>query len=430
MLRRRGSTFTTLHNYILREFFLSLLVAFLFFFFIFAVNQLLLFAQKIILKNVDVLSVVKLVALAIPQILLYTIPFSTLSASSMVIGDKSANNEILALRAAGISLRRLFEVIAVLALLLSLLTFFVADVMLPYSHLRFKTLYSELLQDLPTLEIESYAVNTIGDTVLVTTNVDNGVIEILVMCDTSKGEEQHIITAKEGRVTLIDLDTFLYRLDVKDPVILNAKTGVLDNYALAEAESMTFYLDFSSQVSQLTDVKPSQLSSRDLLTLIEARKQELEKSREIKEVALLTLRGKLGNLMGQLADDETLLGEIVSLESEILILEKKPEINFYLQYYRAELHKKFALAASCFILVFITFPLSFMRLKHGRLFGFGLSLLVAAAYWFLLFFAQKQVLNFSFNPAYLIWFPNFLMALVAFILLFRRRRLWKSWTAT
>ena len=138
----------------------------------------------------------------------------------------------------------------------------------------------------------------------------------------------------------------------------------------------------------------------------------------------------MGNLFGQLADDETLLGEIVSLESEILILEKKPEINFYLQYYRAELHKKFALAASCFILVFITFPLSFMRLKHGRLFGFGLSLLVAAAYWFLLFFAQKQVLNFSFNPAYLIWFPNFLMALVAFILLFRRRRLWKSWTAT
>lgn len=423
MLRRQGSTFTTLRKYILREFFLSLLVAFLFFFFIFAVNQLLLFAQKIILKNVDVVSVVKLVALAIPQILLYTIPFSTLSASSMVIGDKSANNEILALRAAGISLRRLFEVIALLALLLSFLTFFVADVMLPYSHIRFKTLYSELLQELPTLEIESYAVNTIGETVLVTTNVEDGVIENLVLFDTSRGEEQQIITAKEGRVTLVDLDTFLYRLDVKNPIILSAKSGTLDNYALAEAEEMTFYLDFSSQVTQLTDIKPSQLSSRDLLTLIEVRKQDLEKSREVKEIALLTLRGKLGNLMGQLDQDQTLLSEIVSLESEILVLEKKPDINFYLQYYRAELHKKFALAASCFILVFITFPLSFMRLKHGRLFGFGLSLLVAAAYWFLLFFAQKQVLNFSFNPAFLIWAPNFVMGLLALILLLRRRRL-------
>ncbi|NLA93419.1 MAG: LptF/LptG family permease, partial [Spirochaetales bacterium] len=87
------------------------------------------------------------------------------------------------------------------------------------------------------------------------------------------------------------------------------------------------------------------------------------------------------------------------------------------------LHKKFALAASCFILVFITFPLSFMRLKHGRLFGFGLSLFVAACYWFMLFFAQKQVLNFAFNPAFLIWAPNFLIALLATILLIKRRRL-------
>ncbi len=423
MLRRRGSTFTTLRKYILREFGLSLLVAFLFFFFIFAVNQLLLFAQKIILKNVDIISVVKLVALAIPQILLYTIPFSTLSAASMVIGDKSATNEILALRAAGISLRRLFEVIAILALLLSLLTFLVADVMLPYSHIKFKTLYSELLQELPTLEIEPYAVNTIGETVLVTTNVEDGVIETLVLFDTSQGEEQQIITAKEGRVTLVDLDTFLYRLDVKDPVILNAKTGVLDNYALAEAESMTFYLDFSSQVTQLTDVKPSQLSSRDLMALIETRELDLERAKAVKAAALLNLKGKLGNLKGELDQDPQLLPEIVSLESEIISLEKMPDINFYLQYYRSELHKKFALAASCFILVFITFPLSFMRLKHGRLFGFGLSLFVAACYWFMLFFAQKQVLNFAFNPAFLIWAPNFLIALLATILLIKRRRL-------
>ncbi len=423
MLSKQGSTFTTLRKYIFREFSLSLLVAFLFFFFIFAVNQLLLFAQKIILKNVEILSVVKLVALAIPQILLYTLPFSTLSAASMVIGDKSAGNEILALRAAGISLRRIFEVIGALALIMTCLTFFVADVMLPYSHLKFKTLYSELLQDLPTLEIESYAVNTIGDTVLVTGNVEDGIIDTLVLFDTSKGDDQQIITAREGKVTLVNLETFLYRLDVKDPMILNSKSSAMEEYTLAEAESMTFYLDFSSQVTQLTDVKPSQLSSRDLMDLIQSRKQDLMKSKEIKNFTLLNMLGKRGDLLRQLSSDKTLLKEIATLDFEILALQKEKEINFYLQYYRSELHKKLALSASCFVLVFITFPLSFMRLKHGRLFGFGLSLFVAACYWFMLFFAQKQVITTAIHPALLVWAPNLFFAVLAFFLLFRRRRL-------
>jgi lipopolysaccharide export LptBFGC system permease protein LptF len=41
----------------------------------------------------------------------------------------------------------------------------------------------------------------------------------------------------------------------------------------------------------------------------------------------------------------------------------------------------------------------------------------------MLFFAQKQVLNFAFNPGFLIWAPNFLIGLLALILLVSRRRL-------
>ncbi|MDD3824213.1 MAG: LptF/LptG family permease, partial [Sphaerochaetaceae bacterium] len=155
---RSGSSYAILRSYILRQFLVSLLVAFLFFFFIFFINQLLLFAQRILLKNVNVLSVMKLVGLSIPQIMLYTIPFSTLSAAAMVIGDLSERNEILALRASGIPLRKMFAPIAVCALLLAVGTFLVADILVPYSNQRFRTIYAQLMRDLPTLEIEPYAV--------------------------------------------------------------------------------------------------------------------------------------------------------------------------------------------------------------------------------------------------------------------------------
>lgn len=425
MQGRAVSSYSVLRGYVLREFLLSLVVAFLFFFFIFFINQLLLFAQRILLKNVDVRSVLRLVGLSVPQILLYTIPFSTLSASAMTIGDLSARNEILALRASGVPLRKLFEPIAIMGLILAFATFLVADVLLPYSNQRYRTLYAELLRDLPTIELESYSVNRVGDIVLVTGEVVDDHVDSLVLFDVSNRFDSQVISASGGTVTLVDIDSFLYRLDLEEPVVLVTDSHVAGNYSLANARSVTYYLDFSDQVSRFTDVTPSQLSSRDLIDAIEARKTDFERDSTIKKNRLNALLSRQADVMRKL-DSEPFpadaIEEIVSLEREIRQVVSQRDINFYLQYYQAELHKKAALSVSCFILVFITFPIAFVTLKHGRLFGFGLSLLVACAYWFLLFFAQTKILEIAVNPGFLMWAPNALVCIVAAILLFRKRR--------
>lgn len=427
MERRSVSTFGILRTYVVREFLLSLLVTFLFFFFIFFINQLLLFAQRILLKNVDVGKVLVLVGLSIPQILLYTIPFSTLSAAAMTIGDLNARNELLAFRASGISLRRMFEPIAVIALILAVGTFFVADALLPYSHQKFKTLYAELLRDLPTIEIESYAVNRIGDIVLVTGEVQDEKIGSLLLFDTAQRTANQVVSATGGTVTLVDFDSFIYRLDLEQPVVLETTGDSLENFTLANADRMTYYLDFSDQVSRFTDITPSQLSTRDLMAAIAIRKADLAQDSLEKERTLKRLRNELADSIREATlDGSTFSPEdikrIAPLEQQIERLEQEVGINFYLQYYRAELHKKIALSVSCFILVFVTFPLSFLKIKHGRLFGFGLSLVIASAYWFLLFFAQTQILDVSFNPGFLIWAPNIVVAIISGILLSRSRR--------
>ncbi|MBJ2355670.1 LptF/LptG family permease, partial [Sphaerochaeta sp. S2] len=110
-------------------------------------------------------------------------------------------------------------------------------------------------------------------------------------------------------------------------------------------------------------------------------------------------------------------------EQEVKELEEKTPINFYYQYYRAELHKKFALSAACFMLVFLTFSLSFFKVKHGRLIGFGMSMLVAVLYWYLLFFSQMQIFKFPINPGFLIWIPNMLMFFTGILIMLFARRL-------
>ena len=114
---------------------------------------------------------------------------------------------------------------------------------------------------------------------------------------------------------------------------------------------------------------------------------------------------------------------LLSLDREAEELAARRPINFYHQYYRAELHKKFALSAACFFLVFIAFPISFFKVKHGRLIGFGLSMLIACTYWFMLFFAQLKIFDISCTPAVLIWAPDAIIFLAGCLLLLKMRRL-------
>ncbi|HBO36927.1 MAG TPA: permease, partial [Sphaerochaeta sp.] len=167
-----SARFSLVYRHVGREYVLSFVVAFFFFFFIFFINQILLIAQRILLKQVDYLAVFQLVLLSIPQFLLYTFPFSSLTASSMVIGDLSGNNEILAIRSSGISLKHVFFPIIVISLVFSLLTFLTADKALPWSTKKYRELYTDLMRDLPTLELRANSTNTIADTVMVNKQVE------------------------------------------------------------------------------------------------------------------------------------------------------------------------------------------------------------------------------------------------------------------
>ena len=100
MVLRRGSNI--LNRFISKEFLINFLVAFTFFFLIFFVNSILLLVQRILLKNIDFKTMLVMVLLSMPQFLIYTFPFATLTGASMVLGDLSSNNELLALKSSGV----------------------------------------------------------------------------------------------------------------------------------------------------------------------------------------------------------------------------------------------------------------------------------------------------------------------------------------
>lgn len=422
MLLRR-ERYTILNYHVLREFLLNFIVSFIFFFFIFFVNQILLLVKKVMLKNVDIFMMLQLVMCAIPQFLQYVIPFATLSSSSMVLGDLGANNELLALRSLGIPMKKVYKVLIILSLVLTLLTFYISDYLMPQSQKVYKSLLNNIMRELPTFELKENGTNTVGDIVLVNKEVEGNKINDILLFNNSANPEQ-TISASSGTLELIDLDRYIYKLDLNDTKLLLSEKDI-SSWSLATSENTTLFLNFSDQIPALTQDSPSNLSNKDLAVLINESKEDLIESRERFHNNRSEILTSIASNLSDVDSYENYLQVKRNIESKVTELDiygDKEPIGFYYQYYTAEWHKKYVLSFACFCLTVVTFPLSFIKIKYGRLFGFGLSLLVAVLYWYILFFSQLKIFDVTFSSSYLMWICDGVMLLLGGVLLLLKRK--------
>ena len=422
MLLRR-ERYTILNYHVLREFLLNFIVSFIFFFFIFFVNQILLLVKKVMLKNVDIFMMLQLVMCAIPQFLQYVIPFATLSASSMVLGDLGANNELLALRSLGIPMKKVYKVLIILSLVLTLLTFYISDYLMPQSQKVYKSLLNNIMRELPTFELKENGTNTVGDIVLVNKEVEGNKINDILLFNNSANPEQ-TISAASGTLELIDLDRYIYKLDLNDTKLLLSEKDI-SSWSLATSENTTLFLNFSDQIPALTQDSPSNLSNKDLAVLINESKEDLIESRKRFHNNRSEILTNIASNLSDVDSYENYLQVKRNIESKLTELDiygDKEPIGFYYQYYTAEWHKKYVLSFACFCLTVVTFPLSFIKIKYGRLFGFGLSLLVAVLYWYILFFSQLKIFDVTFSSSYLMWICDGIMLLLGGVLLLLKRK--------
>ncbi len=425
-MKRQG--YGKLYWYVGKEYLLSFFVAFVFFFFIFFINQILVLAQKILLKNVSITDVLTLVILTIPQFLMYTMPFSSLASASMVIGNLSSQNEVLALRSCGIKTSKIFVPIVWISLILSVSTLFIADRMIPYTTEKYKDLYAQVLQRIPTMELDSYSSTTFGERVISNGLVDGNTVYDVLIFDNTSSSDRRVVMANSGTFSMVDIDRFIYKIELENPRILVTDASSVQSYSLASANYMTMYLYLTTEASGSVSITPSQMSIRQLLSLVEERKIDQDNAIKRRDS---NIANSIESLAQALFDVEfSSIADVVdvnvyNLEREINYIDSikgNKSYSFYYQYYRAELQKKVALSFACTFLVFIAFPISFFRVKNGRLLGFGLSMLIACMYWFFLYYMHTQAIMTGLHPAWFLWFPDALVFFVGLVLILRLRK--------
>ena len=423
------STYKRLYAYISREFMLSFFVSFLFFFFIFFVNQFLFMLKSVSVQNLTIRIMLELVVLSVPQFLIYTFPFASLSASSMVIGNLSSNNEIMALRASGISITHVFVPIVSFSLLIGGAAFWTADVINPWCARQYKNMYARIIQSMPSVALKPYSVTRVGNITISVGDVNSNRLSDVTIIDASDPKETRRISAKKGEINVLDRQRYVYQLLLYNPDILftnNDKTG---NYSLSKADEFAYSIDLSSLLPSFGDPSPAQVSVKELQIAIaqdaysrdeyvksrteEIKTQNVLKAEELKKISLSTSFYEASNAVSMMEE----------YEYKKLDLLSRSYSEYRLRYYQSELHKRFALALACVVLVFVAFPISFVKLKHGRLIGFGLSIFVAVVYWAVMFFTQLRSVQTDLPIEILMWSPNIVFFLVSIILLYRLYRI-------
>ena len=367
---------------------------------IFFVNSILLLVQRILLRNIDFLTMLEMVLLSMPQFLIYTFPFATLSGSAMVLGDLSSNNELLALKSSGVKEKKVFLPLIIWSLVFSLLTFFVSDFLLPWSNTVYRERLTLLMRDMPTFEIEPNATNTIGNIVIANRNVEDRDIYDIVMTNTDRSDFNQSVVSEKGTVEMVDPSLFVYRLDLSEPEILLTDSSDISSNLIANAEKATFYLDFSDQVPNLTSTNPVNLSSSVLRENIAIRNQRQEEERNRFHNSREESKLLISNILKSRMSGNNVDNQAVDEANASLLRQSNPPLDFYAQY-----------------------SLGTFKLRYGKLTGFALSLIIAVAYWYMMFFSQLEIFSIHSDPYFLIFLPDFAVAGLAFIFMKMRRRM-------
>ncbi len=143
-----------IHIFILKSFGGPLAMTFFISLFILVMQGLWRYADDIVGKGLEIHIMIELLFYVALQVVPMALPLSILLASLMTFGNLGEHYELTAIKASGISLFRMMKSLIVLTAIVSVITFWFSNNVLPVANLKFYTLLYSVRQSRPELEIK------------------------------------------------------------------------------------------------------------------------------------------------------------------------------------------------------------------------------------------------------------------------------------
>jgi len=143
-----------LHWYIIKSFIGPFFVTLIISLFVLLMQFLWVYLDELVGKGLDFSIILEFIIYTMAMLMTNALPLAMLLASIMTFGDLGENNELLAMKAAGISLYRILKPLVVLTLFLSIGSFYFYNQVIPVSYKKLIALMSSIRQLRPEIIVK------------------------------------------------------------------------------------------------------------------------------------------------------------------------------------------------------------------------------------------------------------------------------------
>lgn len=394
------TVFGTLDRTVFRQILVPATLGFVTYTFLLMMRGIFTLMEQVFVRGVAARDALQVLLITVPHVVVLTIPMSFLFGVLLAIGRMNSDNEIIALQAAGISIRRLIRPVITMSVLLASVNLYLYLIVMPWSNRelnelrgRFFTASRKAIRIEPGVFYEDFP-----NMLLYVRQVDptTETWRDVILFDTSDPGQSRLILARHGRI-------------VSGPggsdTVGDATTGGGDDGANGELwlllEDVTTHLFFLNQ----PDTSRVNVTQRQLI------RPRLSRGGTVRRSVAMAERDSL-QLVDFLRGGELAGGEISNL-GERAEQERLAGL---------ELHKRLAIPMACLVFGLLALPLGIGSRGGGRGRGFIISLGVVLVYYVVINNGELQVLR-GRIPAWLgMWLPNLLLVVAAIVLMRRMGR--------
>src|SRR3989338_4855737 len=204
-LRQMSLPMKILRDHILKEFLSPFSFCVLSLLFVFLLGRgLVQMADLIFNKDVDPVSILKLLLYSFPFILTFVIPMSVLVATLLTFGKLSFDNEIMAIRASGVGMMRLVKPLIVFTIVLCLASFLLSDKIASTTHYAYRRILARIGIESPQAALEEGTfIKKFKNFVIFIYEIDKNKLKGIRIYQPQEGRPTRTIIAQKGELVSI-----------------------------------------------------------------------------------------------------------------------------------------------------------------------------------------------------------------------------------
>jgi lipopolysaccharide export system permease protein len=420
-----------LYRYILREYIGPFVFALIFLTFVLMMNQIVLLFNRLVGKGLGASVIAEVILLSIPFIVASTLPMSVLVATLTAFGRLANDNELVAMKACGVSPYRMMLAPLVASAGFAFLVFQFNDVVLPDTNHRLRNLLLDISLKKPTIEIqEGRFTDEFPGYSILAERVDmkeSKLYDITIEDRTDPDEPRTIIakrgdmrySADEGRLIITLYDGEIHAVDPESKGM----------YRKMRFEDQTLFIHREGGKFQRSEGRTyrgdREMGSAMILGEVEELRQSMAQRKEDAKEEIL---GAVSRILSETPLEKEFDPLAVKLRLASITGDFRSKARRIAQLL-VEVHKKYAISFACMAFVLVGVPLR-MSFRRG---GIGLVILLSVAiivfYYICLTGGENLADRMILSPFWAMWIPNIIIVILGIVLLFTTARggsLWRS----